>query len=450
MRVLSSIDAYVSANKSLVQYYVSIVTLGIAIVSLPISTTICHTAIVFYLVSWVCEGNWRKKFTIIKKNVPIILIIVLFTLEVFGILYTDASGVAGVEKKIFFVLVPVALATTGVKLTIRNIYQIFYCFVASCLICTFICLANASYQITLLTEGEPLAILSYLDASDYKTFNSDASDGWLSFSYISLAHGIGIHPTYFSLYLAFAITFLLFRLDEGRVWLRIVSWILIGYFSFFIVLLSSRVIIVGMLVIFGIAIFQAMRRKKTLTKSFRLVAVVGLSATLLYLNPVSRYRNLQEIPFTSLHIQSNNNYINSTEIRASLWWLGLRASERVNLIWGTGTADVYDAIKQVSDDYHVTNSLETYDPHNQFLFTLIGSGIVGLTLLVALILCSLYFAFLKHDYLYGAFIFLFILICTTETALQLQKGVIFFAIFYSMLAFAKQPEVPLVTNFKSV
>jgi len=448
MRVLSSIGNFVTANKSLVQYYVSIVTLGIAIVSLPISTMICHTAIVFYLIGWVCEGSWREKFLIIKKNVPIILIIVLFIVEVFGVLYTDASGVAGVEKKIFFVLLPIALATTVVKLTMRNIYQIFYCFVASCLICTFICLANASYQITLLTEGEPLAILSYLDASNYKTLNSDASDGWLSFSYISLANGIGIHPTYFSLYLAFAITFLLFRLDEGRLWLRIVSWVLIGYFSFFIVLLSSRIIIAGMLTIFSIAIFQAMRRKKTWTKALRLAIVVGLSGGLLYLNPVSRYRNLQEIPFTSLHIQSNNNYISSTEIRASLWWLGLRASERVNLIWGTGTDDVYDAMKQVSDDYNITNSLETYDPHNQFLFTLIGSGIVGLTLLVALILCSLYFAILKHDYLYIAFIFLFILICMTETALQLQKGIIFFAIIYSMLAFTKRIEVPLATPLK--
>jgi hypothetical protein len=375
---------------------------------------------------------------------------VLFIVEVFGILYTDASGVTGVEKKIFFVLLPVALATTGVKLTIRNIYQIFYCFVASCLICTFICLANASYQITLLTEGEPLAILSYLDASNYKTLNSDASDGWLSFSYIPLANGIGIHPTYFSLYLAFAITFLLYRLDEGRVWLRIFSWVLIGYFSFFIVLLSSRIIIAGVLAIFSIAIFQAVRTKKNWTKALRLALVVGLSGCLLYLNPVSRYRNLQEIPLTSLHIQSNNNYINSTEIRASLWWLGLRASERGNLLWGTGTADVYDAIKQVSDDYHITNSLNSYDPHNQFLFTFIGSGIIGLSLLVALMSISLFFALVRHDNLFATFIFLFVLLCITETALQLQKGVIFFAIVYPMLAFTKRSEVQLATNLKHV
>jgi O-antigen ligase len=448
MRLPSTIPSYIAANKLHIHYYVAIVTLGIAIVALPISVPICHAGIILYLVNWAFEGNWQRKFSIIKKTVPIILIIALFLLELFGTLYTDASGVAGVEKKIFFVLLPVALATSEVKLTMNNIYQIFYCFVASCLVCSFICLGNALYQIVLLTEGTPIAILSYLDASEFKNLNSGATDEWLSFSYRSLASGIGIHPTYFALYLAFAIAFLLLRLDDGPVWLRIASWLLISYFSFFIVLLSSRMIIIGLLVIFIMAIVQAMRKKETLTRAIRLLLIAGLSGSLLYVNPVSRYRNLQELPLSSLHIQSNSNYINSTEIRASLWWLGLKASERVNLIWGTGTDDVHDAIKQVSDDYHITNSLESYDPHNQFLFTLIGSGILGLTMLVALILCSLYFAFLKRDYLYGAFIFLFILICITETALQLQKGIIFFAIFYSMLAFTKRPAIPIASTFK--
>jgi O-antigen ligase len=429
--------------RPVVQYYVAITSLCLASITLPFSTGACHAAIVIYLLNWAFEGNWSEKFSVIKSNVLIILIVVLFAMELFGAFYTDAAGVAGIEKKVFFVLLPVALATSQTKLTMKNIYQILYCFVGSCLIGTIICLANASYQITLLTEGRPLAILSYLDASDYRSLNTDATDGWLSYSYVSLASGIGIHPTFFSLYLAFAITFLLFRQEDTHAWVRTVSWLLIGYFSFFIVLLSSRIIIVGMLFIFVIAIFQALRSKNTWVKALRLSVIVSLSGSLLYLNPVSRYRNLQEIPFASLHIQSNSNYINSTEIRASLWWLGLKASERVNLIWGTGTDDVYDAMKQVSEDYQVTNSLESYDPHNQFLFTLIGSGIIGLVLLVALMAFSFFNAIVSHDYLYATFIFLFVLLCITETALQLQKGIVFFAIFFSLLAFKKRTAVPI-------
>jgi hypothetical protein len=437
-------------NKSQVQYYIAFATLCLASISLPFSTGVCHAAIILYLLNWAFEGNWREKFLAIKNNVLIILIIVFFSMELFGSLYTDAAGIAGVEKKLFFVLLPVALATSEVKLTMRNIYQIFYCFVCSCMIGTFICLANSTYQIRLLTEGTPLAILSYLDSSDYRNLNSDASDGWLSFSYISLANGIRIHPTYFSLYLAFAITFLMFRSDDGRRWLRIVSWVLIGYFSLFIVLLSSRIIIIGMLAVFVIAIVQALRTKETWAKALRLSVVLGLSASLLYLNPVSRYRNLQELPLASFHIQSNNNYMNSTEMRASLWWLGLKASERVNLIWGTGTDDVYGAMKQVSDDYHIRDSFNSYDPHNQFLFTLIGSGIIGLTLLISLMAVSLFYALVRQDYLYATFIFLFVLLCITETALQLQKGVVFFAIFFSLLAFKRRTSVPITPTLNGI
>ena len=55
-----------------------------------------------------------------------------------------------------------------------------------------------------------------------------------------------------------------------------------------------------------------------------------------------------------------------------------------------------------------------------------------------------------HDYLYATFIFLFVLPCIKEITFQLHKGVIFFAIFYSKLAFTKEPEVSLITNLNLV
>ena len=95
-------------NRSLVQYYVAVTTLCIASMALPFSTGVCHAAIILYLLNWAFEGNWREKFLIIKSNVLIILIIVFFSMELFGTIYTDAAGIVGIEKKLFFVLLPVA------------------------------------------------------------------------------------------------------------------------------------------------------------------------------------------------------------------------------------------------------------------------------------------------------------------------------------------------------
>ena len=175
---------------------------------------------------------------------------------------------------------------------------------------------------------------------------------------------------------------------------------------------------------------RAIVRHQVNETALPLMALLVLCSFLLYINPISRYRNLQEITITSLDIESNSLYKNSTQIRASLWWLGVKSYARVNPIWGTGTDDVFTVMKQTSDEYNVTNTLDSYDPHNQYLFTLIGLGLLGLTLLLGLMAFSLYSGLAQHNYLFVAFILLFCLLCTTETALELQKGIAFFALFF--------------------
>jgi len=440
MKIPLSIPSLHNTDKSTLQYYVAITTLCIAIITLPFSIKICHAAFILFLVNWLCEGNWREKFLIIKKNILILLIIGLFAIELSSSLFSSAPGAAGVEKKIFLFLLPIALATSSVKLTSRDIFTIFYSFVFSCFVCSVICIVNALYQINLLEGGlASTANLTYLNSSSFRTLNPDASESWLSLSYIALASGIGIHPTYFSLYLAFAITFLLFQLDENSFGFKLISWFLITYFSFFIVFLSSRIMILSVVMIFGIAIVQSMLRKETRQRAVALWGISIMFGVLLYFNPVSRYRNFQEIPHSFLNVQSNNYYKNSAEIRASLWWLGLKSYEHVNPIWGTGTDDVNETMKQASDRYNIKNSLDSYDPHNQFLFTMVGSGIIGLGIFMALISYSIYFAAIQHNYLFMAFMVLFSFLCTTESALELQKGIAFFAIFFSLLAFTAKP-----------
>jgi len=430
----------VSVNKKILQKYVSLAALSIAIMALPFSTKVCHAALLIFLLSWICEEGWRDKFLIIKRSILLQLIIALFVIEALSVFYSNTSGWSELEKKIFLLLVPVALATSMLKPTTREIQKMFYLFVASCFVGTVICLGNAVYQLNLFTEGlASSANLTYFDSSDFKSLNPGESDRWLFFSYAALADGIGIHPTYFSLYIAFAVTFLLFQLRENSPAVKLISWGLIPYFSFFIVCLSSRIIIIGLLVIFAGMIFRAMANQKTRIAGVAILVLVFLCCFLLYVNPVSRYRNLQEVSIASFSIQSNNIYKNSAQIRASLWWLGLKSYARVNPIWGTGTADVFQVMKQTSEEYQITNTLNSYDPHNQFLFTLIGLGLLGLTLLLGLIMLAFHFALAQRNYLFVAFILLFCLLCTTETALELQKGIVFFALFFSLQAFSQTP-----------
>lgn len=421
--------------------YVSFTSLSVAIMALPFSIKICHTAIIVFLLSWFCEGGWYDKFLAIRQNTLLQLIIAFFLIEILGAFYTnDNSAWFEIEKKIFLLLVPVALATTSIKLSKKELHWIFYLFVLSCFAGSVICIGNAAYQMNLWADGlQPFTTIDYLDASNFKTLNPDESPRWLFFSYIALARGIGIHPTYFSLYIAFSIVFLLFQLHENSTTQKFISWILIWYFSFFIVFLSSRVMILSLLLILIIAMAQTILDNKTrITATIRLFTLICCFCFLLYFNPVSRYRNLQEIAETSFAIQSNHVYKNSTQIRASLWWLGVRSYTNVNPILGSGPGDVLDVMKTTSQKYNIRNSLNSYDPHNQFLFTLIGLGVVGLTLLMVLMIYSFYTGLVQKDYLFVTFIFLFCSLCITEAALELQKGIVFFALFFSLQAFSEK------------
>jgi len=191
-----------------------------------------------------------------------------------------------------------------------------------------------------------------------------------------------------------------------------------------------------LLLVFTIATARTMVNQK-IKITVGLSILIFLFCLLVYLNPVSRYRNLQEITNAPFNIHPNNVYKTSTQIRASLWWLGLKSYTYVNPIFGTGAGDVTNVMKNTSDEYNITNTLNSYDPHSQFLFTLIGLGIVGLTMLIGLMIFSLYIGLVQQDYLFVTFIFLFFALCITETALELQKGIVFFALFFSLQAFSK-------------
>mgnify|MGYP003575616239 CR=1 FL=1 len=103
-------------------------------------------------------------------------------------------------------------------------------------------------------------------------------------------------------------------------------------------------------------------------------------------------------------------------------------------------------MRRTSEKYGITNILNSYNPHNQYLYILIGNGVVALVVFVLYLLMPLVKAWCNADYLMMAFTFLFGSLCFTETALELQKGIVFFIIVHSILAFQAAAERPAYIN----
>jgi hypothetical protein len=77
--------------------------------------------------------------------------------------------------------------------------------------------------------------------------------------------------------------------------------------------------------------------------------------------------------------------------------------------------------------------LNTSDPHNQYLHTYIALGVVGLLALFAVFLTPLWILFRQKEFLACAGLMAFMLICLTESALELQKGIVLFALCVSIV-----------------
>jgi O-antigen ligase len=417
--------------------------LALALIALPFSMVVCHIALILFLVFWATEGKWNEKLLMLRSNMVIQLVIAFSVLQFVGLLYTEntLNGWIAIERKIFFFAVPVALATTFIRFDREEVYDLIYLFTASCFVGSLICIGSSLYEFFLLQDGGISAQqINYLGSVSAQNQKAVDSLPWLIFSYVELADGIHIHPTYFSFYLAFCVIFLFYRSlkpDSTKVERRLIG-ILILFFTIFIVSLSSRIVILTLFIIYVAMLAESVVNSRSRTTTAALIIFILILGSTLYINPIARYRNLHEVASSNYSIHANTTYTTSTEMRASLWWLGIQSLSNVNPLIGTGTGDVDDMMRTIGEQYEIKNVLNTYNPHNEFLYILLGNGVVTLAIFILLLAIPFRKAWVNRDYLLVGFLFLFFAICLTETILERQKGIVFFSLIFPLLAFQQK------------
>lgn len=413
--------------------------LALAIVSLPFSITICHLALIIFGIIWIIEGRWEEKWETILKNPVVVIFVLFFLLNLLGVIYSadQRIGWFNLEKKISLVALPLTLAT--IQLRKEDVRKLLHIFIITCVAATLICFWMAlrrAYDVS-----PTLNFDSDSNASFY-SFNPNVSTIWMFISYIELASGIGIHPSYFSLYLVFCVFLLIHFYAESFITLTVVKktmlLILLGYLSIFILLLSSRIMVFAF---FSISLYGVNKFLKSAPRSIywaSSLACILLFSGILYLNPVSRFRGYQEIVTTYPYLKSGLQ-TQSTTIRASLWSVSIKSLPEINWLLGVGTGDVEQLISETSKRSNISNVLGTNDPHNQYLQTLLGLGALGLSTLIICFVWPTYISYQTGNFLYRGFIFLFAVLCITETAMELQKGIVFYSLFGSLILFQYNP-----------
>jgi O-antigen ligase len=429
---------------------ISFALLLTALLFLPFSKTVCHAALIIYFLSWLKEGNWETKVSIVKTNRLLQLMLSLSCVIIIGWAYTEdwESIKTSLSKNIFLFIIPLCIATSSSCFTRKQIRILFYAFSCVCtgaLLFAFF-MAWKQYEF-FQTENIPFQRFDFLNSSSFFENNPTIEKEWAFFTYVGLGKAIHLHPTYFSLYLSCCLLFILSDISltepfNKKLLLKIALMI---FLAVGIVLLSARIIISTLfIVLLTMVVYQVKQftLKKMIVSSVLLVAFFAA----VFSNPISRYRNWEEVISTPLTIVENRVYQNSTEIRASLWWLSWKSYTNSNLVFGAGSGDVLKTMKETSTAYKISNILGTVDPHSQFLYFLIGNGLIGLIVFIACLAKSIMNALHAQDFFLLSFVFVFTMVSLTESVLELQKGIIFFTIIFPVLNFHRQSFIVETAN----
>ncbi len=406
----------------------------IAVISLPYSITVCHAGILLILLNWIVQWNWKEKLKLAKQNLSVLFFVAFFIIHLIGMSYSYdfENALFNVEKKFSLLVVPVILATSYISL--NNKFLLYKSFIATCLMACLICLGGSTYRVT---EGIDSSHLNFgLNQPELLVSNPFFSNQWQEFSYVTLSSSIGIHPTYFSIYLLLCLAILIIHYNHRFIH-QFISIGLILFFTSFLALLSTRISIVIILALIAIlSAYSIIKLSKSWFKNLAIGAgLIILFFSLSALNPVSLYREFQELKSTPLYIDENTHYTNSTDIRLSLWWIGIKTAMQSNPLIGSGTGSTEANMIATANTHRISNVLNTNDPHNQYLNTYISLGITGLILLLGCYLIRVNAACRPRDLTHITFIGIILIASFTESFLELQKGIVFFALFQSLFTF---------------
>ena len=274
---------------------------------------------------------------------------------------------------------------------------------------------------------------SYLLSLAINKFETDGDIN--NYFYVGLSPDI--HPAYISMYVIISIIICLgFINPMKKIALNIFLLAIVLFLMIFLIMLTARMAIISGIFIGSIFIYLHLATFSFIKKiSFALLFIVAASS-LFYISN-SYYNRMSQISEVVTEIENDNKVspsaivYNSSSSRPELWKETLHVIKS-NLLIGTGTGDIKDELRKEFIKNNFKYAIErNLNPHNQYLHTTTGLGIIGLLLLLLCFGSQLVQAIRLKDWLYLSFILVFAINALTESNIEVEKGIILFC-FLSM------------------
>jgi hypothetical protein len=388
--------------------------------------------IILLLICRLVDGRPRAALKSASGNIFFWAYAVIFLIELAGLLYTHDLFAAWKHMESKATLVAIPFIFLGGPFTDPNGYR--KLLRAYCILLAAVCLYCLS-----------MAAVEYHWQHDPGVF-----------FYHELTSAAGVNAVFFSGYVLVAILFLLFSRvlpDPSTVraipgfphrWLRIG---LIMLFSGMMVLLSSRLLLLLLGVVFGVYLIGRRLPKMRPASIYSLVLLVLLGlATLAFTdNPFSRrYQELNPHRLSATIGPQSQPVpkINAISLRLFMWRAAFEILQE-NSAWAFGVTggDSQDRLNQKYMDAGMSEGYLGYNFHNEYMEVLVHSGLVGWTVfmlaIAGLIVMTRITGTLPAVFTTGLILLLF----STESPLEMQHG-LFLSCFFPLLHYCGRPVRP--------
>ena len=360
---------------------------------LPVLPQISQIAIALYLILWIINKQFRYLHKV-KSNWFTIGLAAYFILFALSGLYSTNLRLwsSDLEAKLPFLLVPLLL-TSREKYNENIQKAILWSFVGGCLV-----------------------IISWLYYQYFFETKSVFRNTVLNDTYLN--------PIYFAMFLSSILLiglYYFFGKDQKIInRKRLVQGLSLLFIHYVVFALASRMAILATIAVeLGVAfIWQFIFKKQFIKGTLWLVAILMIN--LLSLNYIKQ-------------AQKRMSATSSGEVRMLIWEASIIQMMK-SPIFGYGSGDSKSAMaegyKIVDYDYGLKRGQNC---HNQYFETMIGTGLIGLIILLGWFLLSFKMGWETQNYLLCIFLAIIALNILTESMFERQQGTYFVAFFGSLL-----------------
>ena len=230
------------------------------------------------------------------------------------------------------------------------------------------------------------------------------------------------HHSYVSMYVLIALVFLILEMIELPVKYKLLygfaSLLLVGY----LLCIQSRAGLLCLVIIALIAlVMYVFIRKKYIFGLIAFFAAIIVLWSISRVMPDSQTRLLSTIEAVMKGQRTDDRFAITK---------GAVYAIKENMPWGTGIGDRMDELIKAYQIVKVEKPYEhKYNPHNQFMDTLLSEGILGLAVLMAMIFLPFIEAVGKHNWLLLFFLIIVTISACFESVFERQMGEIYFSLF---------------------